>query len=113
MECWSVEVMQRTGHPITPLFHHSNTPFLKMVSAAGLAPAITWSQAKHVAATLRADGPDGCFIRAGETQDTNPGNSPAVRLDKFKTRSTKSGVPIEDASRLGFPNRKSKIEIRK
>ena len=30
---------------------------LKVVSAAGIAPAITWSQAKHVAATLRADWP--------------------------------------------------------
>ena len=32
----------------------------KLVSAAGIAPAVTWSQAKHVAATLRADGgPEG------------------------------------------------------
>lgn len=40
-----------------------------MVSAAGLAPAITWSQARHVAPTLRANGPDGCYIRAADTQD--------------------------------------------
>ena len=52
-----------------------------MVSAAGFAPAIPRFQAEHVAATPRADDP-GRFVYAGagETQDTNPGSGPAVRL---------------------------------
>ena len=52
----------------------------QMVSAAGRAPAIARSQAEHVAPTPRADGPDGCYIRAAETQDANPGQRPAVRF---------------------------------
>ena len=45
------------GNPNTPSLQHS---IPKVVSAAGLAPAITRSQAEHVAPTLRADGgPEG------------------------------------------------------
>ena len=50
-----------------------------MVSAAGIVPAIPRSQAECVAAALRADGP-GAFTTpgAGDMQDTNPDNGPAV-----------------------------------
>ena len=54
-----------------------------MVSAAGFAPAISRSQAEcPAAAGLRADCP-GAFTTpgAGEMQDTNPDNGPAVRWE--------------------------------
>ena len=35
----------------------SNTTSMKLVTAAGLAPAVTWSQARHVAPTLRGVAP--------------------------------------------------------
>jgi hypothetical protein len=41
---------------ITALPTIRNDQSLKMVSAAGLAPAITRAQTEHVAPTLRADG---------------------------------------------------------
>ena len=54
---------------------------LKLVSAAGIAPAIPRSQAECVAATLRADAPGGFEERwSGDAQDRNPGNQPRGKL---------------------------------
>ena len=48
---------------------------LKLVSAAGVAPAITRAQAEHVAATPRAVAPDDFLKRrSGERNAENPGH---------------------------------------
>ena len=53
----------------------------KLVSAAGIAPAIPRSQAERVAATLRAAG-SGVAVDAGagDHETFNPGNGLAVRF---------------------------------
>ena len=57
------------------IFDHDSK--LKLVSAAGVAPAIPRSQAECVAATLRADAPSGFEERwSGDTRRRNPGNRP-------------------------------------
>ena len=62
------------------IFDHDSK--LKLVSAAGVAPAIPRSQAECVAATLRADAPSG-FKNAGvEIRDAETlGIGLAVRLE--------------------------------
>ena len=62
------------------IFDHGSK--LKLVSAAGFAPAITRAQAEHVATTLRADAPSG-FKNAGvEIRDAETlGIGLAVRLE--------------------------------
>ena len=53
------------------------TEQLKMVTAAGLAPAVTWSQARHVAATLRGVAPAHWERKPGAWffVETRPGSS--------------------------------------
>ena len=61
------------------IFDHGSKP--KLVSAAGVAPAIPRSQAECVTATLRADAPSGFQERwSGETQSRNPENQPRGKL---------------------------------
>jgi hypothetical protein len=61
------------------IFDHGSK--LKLVSAAGVAPAIPRSQAECVATTLRADAPSGFQERwSGDAQSRNPGNQPRGKL---------------------------------
>ena len=62
------------------IFDHGSK--LKLVSAAGIAPAIPRSQAECVAATLRADAPSGIKIAGVEIHDAETlGISLAVRFE--------------------------------
>src|SRR5208282_2119836 len=55
------------------IFDHGS--IMKLVSAAGVAPAIPRSQAECVAATLRAEAPSGFRERrSGDARRRNPGN---------------------------------------
>ena len=62
------------------------TEQLKMVTAAGLAPAVTWSQARHVAATLRGVAPaywerkPGAFFLCGDEAWQLPGAAAASEI---------------------------------
>ena len=60
----------------------------RLVSAAGIAPAIPRSQAECVSCYATRCLPRRSYgAGAGETQDTNPGNSPAVSsLKKWRSR---------------------------
>src|SRR5688572_24884395 len=62
-----------------------------MVSAAGVAPAITPSRTEHVAATLRAVCPGAIRKGAGglfslAARRSVPGRRPAVRFKNWRTR---------------------------
>ena len=67
------------------VFDHGSN--LKLVSAAGLAPAIPRFQAEHVATTPRAGSPRWFeVIGTGETLGQNPGNRPRGEIRKWRTR---------------------------
>ena len=73
----SAECGTRRAHTRVSALHTPHFKFrFKMVSAAGLAPAIPRFQAEHVAATPHAETPDGFFEYVGaEKHDAeNPGN---------------------------------------
>ena len=62
------------------IFDHDSK--LKLVSAAGVEPAIPRSQAECVATTLRADAPSGLKNAGVEKRDAEPlGISLAVRFE--------------------------------
>src|SRR5216684_3918100 len=75
---WLIGAAGRTSTCIVPLrrrmpdvFDHGS--FLKWSTRQDLHLRSLGPRPSALAATLRADGPDFCFVRAGETQDTNPG----------------------------------------
>ena len=81
-----------------PALQQSNNPFIhqsipKLVSAAGLAPAITRSQAEHAAPTLRADGGS-----EGTRTLSLPADNGLLSLVELRIR--KNGLPSVALSRL-------------
>jgi hypothetical protein len=76
LDFWMSGLMRRTRtwvEPTNPPIHSSINPFRKWSARQDLHLRSLGPKPSALAATLRADSPDGCFIRAGETQDTNPG----------------------------------------
>jgi hypothetical protein len=108
--------MQRTRHPIAPLFHHSNTPFRKWsarqdlhLRSLGPRPSMLLLHYALLALTAVSSGQE-------KRRTPNLGNGPAVRLinSKLEARNQDFRLEMQESwpSESKIQNRNSKMKWR-